>query len=205
MPTYQFKALWTCLYRYYYVLILYQQCRCETLTAYFQNFVHSPCLEYFQCKVVSYLQSLLHASEVPPQLSVEVTSYMQLLERTRCSHYRDSSFFKFLSLMLLSYFTSPTSVMIYTFAYELGLLADSEYKNYGTATHVRVLETILKCLCHLVIFYALNKLMVEVIKRRNPSFRRHLILLGLLLVLGTVNHFTQIQLSYCCHFIPICI
>ena len=141
---------------------------------------------------MSYLQSQLHASELPLQLSGEVTSYMQL-------------FFTLLNLMVLSYFTSPTTVMTYVFVYELGSLADSKYKNYGTATHVRVLETILKCLCHLVIFYVLNKLIVEVIKRRNPSFRRHLILLGLLFVLGTINHFTQIQLSYCCHFIPMCI
>ena len=83
--------------------------------------------------------------------------------------------------------------MIYTFFYEVGSLTDNKYKNYGTAPHVRALETISKCLCHLVIFYALNKLIVEVIKRRNTSFRRYLILLGLLFVLGAINHFTQIQ------------
>ena len=45
------------------VTYLYQQCRYETLTAYIQNFYVSPCSEYFQCEVVSYLQSL-HTSEV---------------------------------------------------------------------------------------------------------------------------------------------
>ena len=62
----------------------YQQCKCETLIAYFQNIFYSPCLEYFQCEGVSYLQSL-YVSKVL-QLSGDVASYIQLLERAHCSH-----------------------------------------------------------------------------------------------------------------------
>ena len=37
---------------------LYRKCRCETILAYLQSFITSPCTKYFQCKVATHLHDL---------------------------------------------------------------------------------------------------------------------------------------------------
>ena len=70
--------LYTNIFRY-----LYQQCKCETLSAYIQNIFNSPCINYFQCHVVSYLQDLYASGLV--HLSEDESSYIHLVVGSHCN------------------------------------------------------------------------------------------------------------------------
>ena len=62
---------------------LYRQCKCETLTEYFQNFFVSTCMKYFQCHVVTYLQDLYIDGVL--HLSQEESSYINLVVGSHCN------------------------------------------------------------------------------------------------------------------------
>ena len=62
---------------------MYQQCRCETFTAYIHNFYISSCMEHFQCEVVSVLQDLYTSGVL--QLSNNESSYIDLVVAFHCS------------------------------------------------------------------------------------------------------------------------
>ena len=64
------------------VRFLYQQCKCKTLKAYVENFFNSPCMEYFQCGVVSHLQDLYTSGTL--QLSEDESSYIKLVISGHC-------------------------------------------------------------------------------------------------------------------------
>ena len=65
------------------VKYLYQKCKCESLTAYIQNFIISPCMEHFQCQVVNYLQDLYMSRVL--HLSEDESSYIHLVVSTHCN------------------------------------------------------------------------------------------------------------------------
>ena len=148
------------------VTYLYQQCKCETSIAYFQNFFYSRCLEYFHCEVVSYLLSL-NASKVLLQLSGDITSYIHLVERSHCRHvmhYNREKFFTaklifVVIITVLNYFLSPNDprpmVMCALTLYDFGPLPFGIDAINSSAPYVRVMEVVLKFLCHFVIYFAL--------------------------------------------------
>ena len=70
--------LYTNIFRY-----LYQQCKCETLSAYIQNMFNSPCMNYFQCHLVSYLQDLYASGLV--HLSEDESSYIHFVVGSHCN------------------------------------------------------------------------------------------------------------------------
>ena len=192
---------------------LYHQCKYEISTTYFQSFFASPPFEYFQCEVVSYLQSLYTAELL--QLSEDITSYMQL----DCSYMqRGDSLFGFdhillfqpkyvIMVVVISYFSLSFQEKIFKLITPMILLYDlTSLITDIAAPNIRRLAISLKCLCHLAIIYFSSELIVEVIYKRKPSFRRDGIFLGSLIALCIMDHYcTQIQLSYCCQFIPMCI
>ena len=61
---------------------LYQQCKCQTFTAYIQNFFNSPCMEYFKCPVVQHLQDLYMSGML--HLSEDELSYVNLVASLHC-------------------------------------------------------------------------------------------------------------------------
>ena len=63
---------------------LYQRCKCETTWAYLQNFFKSPCMEYFQCKVVRYLDDL-ETYGVKLYLSQDASSYINIILGSHCN------------------------------------------------------------------------------------------------------------------------
>jgi archaellum biogenesis ATPase FlaH len=62
---------------------LYQKCKCETIWAYLQNFFVSPCMEYFQCRVVNYLHDLDSFGVV--HLSQDESSYIDIILSSHCT------------------------------------------------------------------------------------------------------------------------
>ena len=62
---------------------LYRICKCETVWAYLQNFVMSPCMKYFQCKVASYLHDLDSFGVV--HLSQDESSYIDIILSSHCN------------------------------------------------------------------------------------------------------------------------
>ena len=65
------------------VRCLYQKCKCKTVWAYLQNFVMSPCMEYFQCKVARYLHDL--ESYGVMHLSQDESSYIDIVLGWHCN------------------------------------------------------------------------------------------------------------------------
>ena len=65
------------------VKYLYQQCKCETLTAYIHNFIVSPCMNHFQCQVVNYFQDLYTSGVL--HLSEDESSYIHLVVGLHCN------------------------------------------------------------------------------------------------------------------------
>ena len=61
---------------------LYRKCKCETIWAYLQNFVKSPCMEYFQCKVARYLHDL--ESHGVMHLSHDESTYIDIILSWHC-------------------------------------------------------------------------------------------------------------------------
>ena len=198
---------------------LYQQCKCETLTMYIKNFFVSPCMEYFQCEVVSYLQ-VLHTSGVL-QLSDKELSYINLVVGTHCIGYTPIFFshgFGVLftasqsSLMVLGFHAHHTSFVGWVIvaicgSYEF-VLYINEY-NIKSAPQLRILEITSKWVCHytiiifivIVIMHTLFKSILSLALGRfiwyaGPFFVMYCI--------AYIIHTCSIP-QYCCRLIPLCV
>ena len=155
---------------------LYQQCKCQTFTAYIQNFFNSPCMEYFKCPVVQHLQDLYKSGIL--RLSEDGLSYVNLVASIHC--YREFLTWSkngnkielanniiillltlvTLGILLTCYFRSKTFMVfsmttLFCALYNQNVTWDllTAVKFYGSAHHptLRVLEIVSKFVCHYVV------------------------------------------------------
>ena len=194
---------------------MYQQCRCETFTAYIHNYCISPCMEHFQCEVVSVLQDLYTSGVL--QLSNNESSYINLVVALHCNRgYFNSVFMSY----LISIFSSTSDratytrmswvVIVFMLIHELALCI---YKfDVKIVPHLRILEIISKCLCEYVIIVIPITLAHMTIMRLLMRNSIYIIAAGLIVgitFLGTIysiNLATKVSVpQYCCQFIPLCV
>ena len=142
----------------YVVRHLYQQCKCETIMAYFQNWFVSPCMEHFQCEVVSYLKDL-HTLGVL-QLSDSELSYLDVVVGSYCNTghgYRAVGFVLPLNLFIFAAFDAygvkcMICVLVTSGFYELAshIFYESDI-DIVTVPHLRILEITLFWSCQYAI------------------------------------------------------
>ena len=193
---------------------MYQQCRCETFTAYVHNFYISPCMEHFKCEVVSVLQDLYTSGVL--QLSNSESSYIDLVASLHCNrgYFNNGFICMYFTLTLSSSlsFHAPYTpinlvyvVIIVVMLYELALhIYEFDIK---IVPHLRILEIISRCLCEYVIIVipiTLVHMTIMRLLRRNSIIATVLFLIASGIAL--LYTFTKVSVpQYCCQFIPLCV
>lgn len=198
------------------VKYLYQQCKCETLTAYIQNFIVSPCMEHFQCEVVTHLQSLYTFGLF--QLSDNESSFIDLIIGLHCSRgyystsFISSVFLMFTSLIKMGFmwkYSTNIDLMIIRWAwvpiaYGLYEYALTIYKfDIKVAPHLRILEITTKWLCHYVIIFIGLFIMYTAISRSSIRISFFVVLPTFIMYIIIYKEVSVTQ--YCCQLIPLCV
>ena len=201
---------------------MYQQCRCETFTAYIHNFYISSCMEHFQCEVVSVLRDLYTSGVL--QLSNNESSYIDLVVAFHCSmrYFSRGNFiisltsYSFICMYLcVEVFFTPdhaTYRMSWVYVAVIALvLCEHALRIYEfdikIVPHLRIIEIISRCLCEYVIIVipiTLVHMTIMRLLRRNSIIATVLFLIASGIVL--LYTFTKVSVpQYCCQFIPLCV
>ena len=194
---------------------MYQQCRCETFTAYIHNFYISPCMKHFKCEVVSVLQDLYTSGVL--QLSNNESSYIDLVVALHCNRVYFNNVFISMYFMLMFSFAPDRATyrrmsrVVIVFV----LICDSElalriYKfDIKSVPHLRILEIISKCLCEYVIIVIPVILVHMTIMRllmRNSSIATVLFIIACSSIGSYTFIYKKVSVQqYCCQFIPLCV
>ena len=219
----------------YYVGYLYQQCKCETFTAYIQNFFNSSCMEYFSCPVIRHVEDLCMSGIL--HLSEDELSYTNLVANAHCQGYRmlskngntieysyDSDHYN--ARVFLGGATA-TLVMIFMlccsnskhFMVLLILIAIITHATYSILDLLPAYQLSIKSAHHptlrvleivpkFVCYMVVNviiTLCMIVSIVKSVRYRPILILTYLVLLTSTSIIDSEITPHYCCHFIPVCI
>ena len=197
---------------------MYQQCRCETFTAYIHNFYISSCMEHFKCEAVSVLQDLYTSGVL--QLSNNESSYIDLVVALHCNRgYFVTNLFSnvFIYMYFIMMFSSTPDRATYTcvswvyvvvIVFVLCELALHIYEfDIEIVPHLRILEIISKCLCEYVIIFILVTLVCMIIMRL--LMRKSIIGTGLIVIaysgIAIYNFIYASVRQHCCQFIPLCV
>ena len=192
---------------------MYQQCRCETFTAYIHNFYISPCMKHFKCEVVSVLQDLYTSGVL--QLSNNESSYIDLVVALHCNRGYYNNVFISMSFMLMfssaldraTYTRMSWVVIVFMLICELALRI---YKfDIKIVPHLRILEIISKCLCEYIIIVIPVILVHMTIMRllmRNSSIATGLFVVAYSIIACYTFIYKKVSVQqYCCQFIPLCV
>ena len=106
------------------VKYLYEQCKCETLSEYVQNFFNSTCMEYFQCATINTLNQIL---QQPSSTALEdESSFLNRVSKYHCRevYYQQYSVSDALSasmyFVILNYnYTKKQKLIIYFLAFAM--------------------------------------------------------------------------------------
>ena len=132
---------------------LYQKCKCETTWAYLQNFFKSPCMEYFQCKVVRYLDDL-ETYGVKLYLSQDASSYIDIILGSHCNEvHRIQNHFITFKRFLTSFLGTVSTV-----GSSIILLNRRVFLNHFCMDCIIAILLCIVCACmiafiHIVLFY----------------------------------------------------
>ena len=206
---------------------LYKQCKCKTITAYVQNFFFSPCMEYFQCEVVHYLQHLYTSGVL--HLSNDESSYIYLVINSHCEGWVTRSYsiiYKYFYVIVVGIAIIAGSTRFCLNAYIMWVLIGIIciiwfwavlieptaliYELTVKSAHYRILrfleftsKSVCQCTISLVSVmlttYTLSKLSMT------NNFCSQIIysILTLLSIFCFVFQF--MPRNYCCQFIPLCV
>ena len=196
---------------------LYEECKCETLTKYVQNFIVSPCTEYFKCTTIQYLMDTRNF-----EFSDTIKIFIQNVANYSCNMHRDqiiilpSYIIVFATAISLFRYKRIDLYLLSVIALSIILAIYSIYSNYNNIiiyqqkpsiniqeSEPKSIGILSKFLCYITVLFFVSLLIGEIIlvifkELRTPSI--------FILILTTVYviDITVEPESYFCSFIPLC-
>ena len=195
---------------------LYEECKCETLTEYVQNFIVSPCTEYFKCTTIQYLMDTRNF-----EFTDTIKVFIQNVAYYNCNyviHHQDqviilpSIITIFATMISLFHYKRIDFRLIIVIASCIILISLMYYTYCKKEKPIKFpslepksTKISSKALCYITVLFFVPLLIGEIILIIFKELRTPLIIILILTTVYVIDITVTVRPeSYFCSFIPLC-